>query len=54
MLKTTLVFEDGTVLSSGEDCADAIRAVTLTQAVNSGTVLTLGSVCSSNGKGCRR
>jgi len=47
MLKTTLVFEDGTVLSSGEDCADAIRAVTLTQAVNSGTELTLGSVCSS-------
>ena len=47
MLKTTLVFEDGTVLSSGEDCVNAVRSVTLTQAVNSGTELTLGSVCSS-------
>lgn len=47
MLKTTLVFDDGTVISSGQDTVNAVRSVNLTQAVNAGTELTLGSVCSA-------
>lgn len=47
MLKTTLVFDDGTVISSGQDTVNAVRSVRLTQSVNAGTELTLGSVCSA-------
>ena len=47
MLKTRLVFEDGTQISSGVQANPAIRKITLTQKVNAGQELTLGSVCSA-------
>ena len=42
-----ILLPDGTVLTSGPEERNAIRSVTLTQSVNAGTELTLGSVCSS-------
>ena len=47
MLKTRLVFENGTQISSGVQANPAIRKITLTQKVNAGQELTLGSVCSA-------
>lgn len=47
MLKSMIILPDGTQISSGEPSGNAIRTATLTQAVNSGTELTLGSACAS-------
>lgn len=47
MLKTILVRKDGTVITSGPEEAVAIASLKLTQTVNSGTELTLGSVCAA-------
>ena len=47
MLETKLVFDDGTILRAGTDGNAVIKSVNLTEAVNSGEELTLGSVCSA-------
>lgn len=47
MLKTILVRQDGTVITSGAEETVAIASLKLTQTVNSGTELTLGSVCAA-------
>lgn len=45
MLKSLIILPDGTELSSGIGTVNALRDVKLTQCVNAGTELTLGSVC---------
>ena len=47
MRKTILVLPDGREISSGPGTADAVAACTYTACVNSGTELTLGSVCAA-------
>ena len=47
MLKNLIVLPDGTELFSGVGTENAIQSVTLTQRVNSGTELTLGSACAA-------
>ena len=47
MLKNLLVLPDGTEIFSGPGTVNAIHSVTLTQRVNTGTELNLGSVCSA-------
>lgn len=47
MYKTLVKLPDGRVLSSGDACGDAILKYTLTQAVNDGPELNIGSVCAS-------
>ena len=47
MLNTIIVFPDGTEISSGVNTKNAIQSCTYTECVNSGTELTLGSVCSA-------
>ncbi len=47
MLKNIIVLPDGTEIFSGEGTVNALQSVTLTQQVNSGTELTLGSVCAN-------
>lgn len=44
---TTIVFEDGTTLSSGACTCNAIRSAQLKRSVNTGRELTLGSVCAA-------
>ncbi len=48
MLKNLIVLSDGTELFSGEGTVNAIQRVTLTQQVNEGRELTLGSVCAGS------
>lgn len=45
MVKNLLILPDGTELFSGVDRTEAIQSVTLTQCVNSGDELTMGSAC---------
>jgi hypothetical protein len=45
MLKTIMVFPDGTELSSGTTGSNAIQSYSLIESVNSGSELTIGSVC---------
>lgn len=47
MLKTIIVLPDGTEISSGVGTVNAIQSCTYTECVNSGTELTLGSVCAN-------
>lgn len=47
MLKTIIVLPDGTEIFSGSGTTNAIQSVTLTECVNSGEELTLGSVCAN-------
>lgn len=47
MLKTILQLPDGTQIASGSDAVNAIQSVTLTECVNSGEDLTIGSTCAS-------
>ena len=47
MLKTLLILPDGTELFSGNAVENAIVSATLTQCVNSGEELTLGSTCAN-------
>ena len=47
MLKNLLVLADGTEISSGVGTVNAIQSTKLTQSVNSGEELTLGSTCAS-------
>lgn len=47
MYKHLLILPDGTELSSGTEQENALQAVKLTQAVNSGEELTLGSACAA-------
>ena len=47
MLKTVIVLPDGTELSSGGHAINAVQSVTLTECVNSGEELTLGSTCAN-------
>lgn len=47
MLKTIIVLPDGTEISSGVGTQNAIASCTFTECVNSGTELTLGSVCAA-------
>lgn len=47
MEKTVLILPDGREISSGAGTRDAILSCTDTQCVNSGTELTLGSVCAA-------
>lgn len=47
MRKTILVLPDGREISSGPGTVDAIAGCTYTACVNSGTELTLGSVCAA-------
>lgn len=47
MLKNILILPDGTELSSGAGNVNAIKSVTLTECVNGGTELTIGSVCAN-------
>lgn len=47
MVRSKILLPDGTWLSSGAKEENAIVSVNLTQSVNAGTQLTLGSVCSS-------
>lgn len=47
MQKTVLIRGDGTLISSGAEETAAIASLKLTQTVNSGTELTLGSVCAA-------
>lgn len=47
MLRSLIVLPDGTEIFSGNPHGNAIRSATLTQTVNSGTELELGSTCSS-------
>lgn len=48
MLKTIIVLPDGAELSSGNGNTNAIKSVKLTQSVNKGQELTLGSTCSNS------
>lgn len=47
MYKTVILLPDGTELTSGSAEKNAIKSFTYTQCVNSGTELTLGSVCTN-------
>ncbi len=47
MLKNLIVLPDGTELFSGVSGVNALQSVTLTQQVNAGTELTLGSACAN-------
>ena len=47
MLRTLIVLPDGTELFSGVDTTNAIASCTITESVNSGQDLTLGSACSN-------
>lgn len=47
MLKSMIILPDGTEISSGDPSGTAIRFATLTQSVNSGTELKLGSACTN-------
>lgn len=47
MLRNLIVLPDGTELFSGTSGENALQSVTLTQQVNVGTELTLGSVCAN-------
>lgn len=47
MLKTIIVLPDGTEISSGTGVVNAIRSVTLTECVNRGEDLTIGSTCAN-------
>lgn len=47
MRKNMIVLPDGTELSSGVGTVNAIQSVTLTQCVNSGEELTIGSACAA-------
>lgn len=47
MLKTIIRLPDGTELSSGSNAINAIQNVTLTECVNSGEDLTIGSTCAN-------
>lgn len=47
MLKTIIVLPDGTEISSGVGTQNAVASCTYTECVNSGTELTLGSVCAN-------
>ena len=47
VLKNLIVLPDGTEISSGAGARVALQNVTLTQSVNAGQELTLGSVCSN-------
>lgn len=48
MLKTVIVLPDGTELSSGPGETNAIQSTSIIECVNSGTELTIGSVCSNS------
>lgn len=48
MFKTVLILKDGTEISSGVSETNAIQSSTITQAVNSQTDLTIGSVCAAS------
>lgn len=47
MLKTIIKLPDGTEISSGSNAVNAIQSVTLTECVNSGEDLTIGSTCAN-------
>lgn len=47
MLKNLIILPDGTELFSGVGAVNAIQSVTITQRVNAGTELTLGSACAN-------
>lgn len=47
MLKNLIVLPDGREIFSGEGTVNAIQSVTLTQQVNNGTDLTLGTTCAN-------
>lgn len=47
MLKNLIVLPDGTELYSGAGTVNALQSVTLTQQVNAGAELTLGSACAN-------
>jgi len=47
MYRHLLVFPDGREVFSGADCDAAIQSVTVTQSVNTGQELTLGSACAA-------
>ena len=47
MLKNLIILPDGTELFSGVGTVNALRNVTVTQSVNAGTELTLGSACAN-------
>ena len=47
MLRNLIILPDGTKLFSGTGTVDAIKSVTLTELVNSGDELTLGSACAN-------
>lgn len=47
MLKNLIVLPDGTEIFSGEGTVNALQSVTLTQQVNAGPELTLGSTCAN-------
>ena len=47
MLKNLIVLPDGTELFSGTTGVNALQSVTLTQQVNTGAELTLGSACAN-------
>ncbi len=47
MLKTIIVLPDGTEISSGSNAENAIKNVSLTECVNSGDELTIGSACAN-------
>lgn len=47
MLKNIIVLPDGTEIFSGVGTVNALQSVTLTQCVNAGQELTLGSVCAN-------
>lgn len=47
MLKTIIKLPDGTKISSGSNAVNAIQSATLTECVNSGEDLTIGSTCSN-------
>lgn len=47
MLRNLIVLPDGTELFSGAGTVNALQSVTLTQCVNNGTELTLGSACAN-------
>lgn len=47
MLKTIIMLPDGTEVSSGSNTLNAVQSVTLTECVNSGEELTIGSACAN-------
>ncbi len=47
MIRHLLILPDGTEIFSGEDTVNAIASIELTQRVNSGVDLTLGSTCAA-------